>query len=90
MISTGQGRLPRRGTTEERLTGGEGAKKLFGAPPPQRCGGWGGLGVPGGSVLFCFPFPPFLHSFHSQPNRKLNEYSKQASFTQSTVLFAAA
>lgn len=80
MISTGQGRLPRRGTTEERLTGGEGAKKLFGAS----------LGVPGGSVLFCFPFPPFLHSFHSQPNRKLNEYSKQASFTQSTVLFAAA
>lgn len=60
MISTGQGRLPRRGTTEERLTGGEGAKKLFGAPPPSAAGGGGDWGCLGG--VFCSVFH-FLRSF---------------------------
>lgn len=61
MISTGQGRLPRRGTTEERLTGGEGAKKLFGAPPPPSAAGGGGdWGCLGG--VFCSVFH-FLRSF---------------------------
>ena len=60
MISTGQGRLPHRGTTEERLTGGEGAKKLFGAPPPSAAGGGGDWGCLGG--VFCSVFH-FLRSF---------------------------
>lgn len=60
MISTGQGRLPRRGTTEERLTGGEGAKKLFGAPPTSAVGGGGDWGCLGG--VFCSVFH-FLRSF---------------------------
>lgn len=68
MISTGQGRLPRRGTTEERLTGGEGAKKLFGAPPPA-LRGVGGIGGAWGecSVLFSISSVPSFLPFSTKP-----------------------
>lgn len=69
MISTGQGRLPRRGTTEERLTGGEGAKKLFGAPPPPALRGVGGIGGAWGecSVLFSISSVPSFLPFSTKP-----------------------